>query len=177
MALYRAFITVASAALLFTVAAQYAKPTVVRAYPTALRGATANRGTETSVHFNVVQSEAFTDKMNKWYPGGAIPGHNRSFTNLSRDYESTAKKTSHHDNTTRRLTETNMFIIVRTLIYAVHGIGTNVWLIILATAIVGSIFGFVLASSMMGGNLKIPPAWGPEMAPQARKPSGSGCKI
>ena len=138
MAQYRALVAFASAALFLIVAAQQTTPTVVRAYPTALRGATANRGTETSVHFNVVQSEAFTEKTNKGNPSRVILGHNHPFTNLSRESEFTAKNTSQYDDTARRLNEqtlTSLADVFHTLIKAAYFAQvTSLWLVAFVAA-------------------------------------------
>jgi hypothetical protein len=180
--LCRAVVAFASAALVFTVAAQYTQTKAVRAYPSAFRGATTDSGAAiASVHFKTVQSELIDVKVDKWYPSGGlfessqrhsifgdIRGHNYSWTNLSRESESTAKNSSQHDDSTSRLSEQTLTIladVLHMLIKAVFFANQAPLLLIASAAAVGGIvIGCFLSSAMMHNDLrgtntlKIPPA-------------------
>ena len=120
MALYRAFVAIASA-LFCTAAAQYVQPTVVRAYPAALRGtAAANRKMkDESVSFEA-KANSETEQQ---HPGRDIPGQNT--VNL-------------RGSINRRLKEDTtitLAIVFQTLIKAAYfAQGTPLWLVAFVAA-------------------------------------------
>jgi hypothetical protein len=155
MVQYRALVIFASAALLLIVAAQQITPTAVQAYPAVLRGTAANRETkDKSVSFEA-KADSETEQQ---HPGRVIPGQNTA------DLRGSVKRRLNEDTTV------TLAIVFQTLIKAAYfAQGTPLWLVAFVAAAGGIAIGCLLTSNMMSGNLKIPPAWGPEMATSGQK--------